>query len=106
MVGDVGRTELVDDATNGALTLFLSLQRLRALPDYIEVLPGAYAGSVCGRRLSGKASSTIGFERRNNAAFSIEAVDQFIEFMLKDVPPAPPDAGEIRAWNSGRHGFS
>ena len=101
MVGDVGRTELVDDAANGALTLFLSLQRLKALPDHIEVLPGAYAGSVCGRRLSGKTSSTIGFERRFNAAFRIEAADPFIEFMLKDVPPAPPEAAELRAWNAG-----
>ena len=40
MVGDVGRTELVDDAANGALTLFLSLQQLKGLPDHIEVPPG------------------------------------------------------------------
>src|SRR5262249_21297474 len=59
MVGDVGRTELVDEPANGALTLFESLQRLKTLSDHIEVLPGAYAGSVCGRRLSGKPSSTI-----------------------------------------------
>ena len=103
MVGDVGRTELVDDAANGALTLFLSLQQLKGLPDHIEVLPGAYAGSVCGRRLSGKPSSTIGFERRYNAAFSIDTADKFIEFMLQGTPPAPADAEAIRAWNSG-HG--
>ena len=103
MVGDVGRTELVDDAANGALTMFLSLQRLKALPDHIEVLPGAYAGSVCGRRLSGKPSSTIGFERRHNAAFRIDAADQFVEFMLQDIPPAPVGADETRAWNSGHH---
>ena len=101
MVGDVGRTELVDDAANGALTLFLSLQRLKALPDHIEVLPGAYAGSVCGRRLSGKPSSTIGFERRFNAAFKIDAADAFVEFMLQDVPPPPAEAAELRAWNAG-----
>src|SRR5437764_14846493 len=54
MVGDVGRTELAEDAASGSSTLFASLQRLKALPDHIEVLPGAYSGSVCGRRLSGK----------------------------------------------------
>jgi len=27
-------------------------RKLKALPDYLEVLPGAYAGSVCGRSLS------------------------------------------------------
>jgi hydroxyacylglutathione hydrolase len=101
MVGDVGRTELVENAANGALILFMSLQRLKALPDYVEVLPGAYAGSVCGRRLSGKPFSTIGFERRHNAAFKIDAADAFVEFMLQDIPPVPEGAAELRAWNSG-----
>lgn len=106
MVGDVGRTELVDNPADGALTLFMSLQRLKALPDHIEVLPGAFAGSVCGRRLSGKPSSSIGFERRHNAAFSIDAGDAFVEFMLKDIPPAPERAAELRAWNSGRQAIA
>ena len=101
MAGDVGRTELASDAAAGARTLFASLQRLRALPDHIEVLPGAYAGSVCGRRLSGKPSSTIGFERRHNAAFKIESESAFVEFMLQDIPPVPEGAAELRAWNSG-----
>ncbi|HUZ33558.1 MAG TPA: MBL fold metallo-hydrolase, partial [Xanthobacteraceae bacterium] len=72
MVGDVGRTELAATARDGAHSLFHSLQRLKALPDYLELLPGAYSGSVCGRSLSGKPVSTIGFERRHNAAFRIE----------------------------------
>jgi glyoxylase-like metal-dependent hydrolase (beta-lactamase superfamily II) len=101
MIGDVGRTELVEDAANGARTLFDSLRRLKALPEYIEVLPGAYSGSICGRRLSGKASSTIGFERRHNAAFRIDAEAEFVDFMVQDIPPAPPGAADIRAWNTG-----
>lgn len=103
MVGDVGQTELVDDPANGALTLFTSLQRLKGLPDHIEVWPGAYAGSVCGRRLGGKPSSTIGFERRHNTAFRIDPADEFVEFMLQDIPAPPPGAAELRAWNSGYH---
>ena len=69
MVGDMGRTELASSAEEGARALFRSARRLRELPDYLEVLPGAFSGSVCGRGLSGKASSTIGFERRFNRAF-------------------------------------
>ncbi len=103
MVGDVGRTELADDAATGARILFASLQRLKALPDHIEVLPGAYAGSVCGRRLSGKPSSTIGFERQHNAALRIDPADEFVEFMLQEIPPPPVGAAELRAWNSGHH---
>lgn len=101
MVGDLGRTELATSAEEGARALFGSVQRLRALPDYLEVLPGAYAGSVCGRSLSGKPISTIGFEKRHNKAFRIDDEHEFIRAMIADVPPAPPQAAQLRAINSG-----
>jgi hydroxyacylglutathione hydrolase len=101
MVGDVGRTELATTAEEGARVLFRSLRRLKALPDYVEVLPGAFSGSVCGRRLSGKPASTIGFERRHNAAFRIEDEDAFVQFMLEDIPAPPPEAAQLRGINAG-----
>jgi hydroxyacylglutathione hydrolase len=101
MVGDVGRTELAATAEEGARVLFQSLQRLKALPDYLEVLPGAFSGSVCGRSLSGKPISTIGFERRHNAAFRIEDEREFLRVMLNDIPPPPARAAELRAANAG-----
>jgi hydroxyacylglutathione hydrolase len=101
MVGDMGRTELASSAEEGARALFRSAELLRTLPDYLEVLPGAFAGSVCGRGLSGKATSTIGFERRFNRAFSLADEETFVELMLKEVPPRPERAGEIRADNLG-----
>jgi glyoxylase-like metal-dependent hydrolase (beta-lactamase superfamily II) len=101
MVGDLGRTELAADAERGARDLFNSVRRLKTLPDHVEVLPGAYAGSVCGRRLSGKPSSTIGFEKRHNKAFGLEDEAEFVRFMLAEIPPAPPRAAEIRAANAG-----
>ncbi|MEO5321955.1 MBL fold metallo-hydrolase [Mesorhizobium sp. CC13] len=100
MAGDLGRTELAVSAEQGARDLFRSVQRLKALPDHVEVMPGAYAGSVCGRRLSGKPWSTIGFEKRHNQAFGIDDETAFIRFMLTDIPPAPPEAARIRAANS------
>lgn len=101
MVGDMGRTELASSAEEGARALFESARRLRALPDHVEVFPGAYSGSVCGRGLSGKPSSTIGFERRFNRAFGIDARDEFVRWMVRDVPPRPPRADETRATNLG-----
>ncbi|RXG89426.1 MBL fold metallo-hydrolase [Bradyrhizobium zhanjiangense] len=101
MVGDLGRTELAVSAEEGARQLFRSVSRLKELPDYVEVLPGAYAGSVCGRRLSGKPSSAIGFEKRHNQAFTIEDEAEFVRFMVAEIPPAPPEAARIRAANSG-----
>ena len=102
MAGDLGRTELATSAETGARALFASARRLKTLPDYVDVLPGAYAGSVCGRRLSGKPSSTIGFERRHNEAFGINNEAEFVRFMLTDIPPPPPEAAALRAANAGR----
>jgi glyoxylase-like metal-dependent hydrolase (beta-lactamase superfamily II) len=101
MVGDMGRTELASSAEAGARALFRSAERLRALPDYLEVLPGAFAGSVCGRGLSGKPTSTIGFERRFNRAFSLIDEEPFVRLMLQEIPPRPERAREIRAANLG-----
>jgi hypothetical protein len=102
MIGDMGRTELASSAEEGARALFESAERLRLLPDHIEVFPGAFAGSVCGRGLSGKAHSTIGFERRFNRAFALTDRAAFVDLMLRDIPPAPPRAMETRVANLGR----
>lgn len=101
MVGDMGRTELATTAEAGALALFESAERLRALPDHIAVFPGAFSGSVCGRGLSGNPTSTIGFERRFNRAFGISDREAFTEYMLRDTPPRPPNAALVRAENLG-----
>jgi len=99
MVGDMGRTELASSAEAGAHSLYESAQRLRALPDDVLVLPGAFAGSVCGRGLSGTPMSTIGFERRANRAFRLEDVQEFVALMVQDIPPRPPNADETRSAN-------
>src|SRR5438067_794543 len=101
MVGDLGRTELATSAEEGARMLFDSAQRLRALPDHVVVLPGAFSGSVCGRGLSGTPMSTLGFERRYNKALGIADRDAFIAHMLRDTPARPPDAVRMRAENLG-----
>jgi len=101
MVGDLGRTELASSAEEGARSLFRSVQKLKNLPDYLEVLPGAFSGSVCGRSLSGKPSSTIGFERRFNRAFGIGDEREFVHHMLENIPSPPANAAKIRAINLG-----
>jgi len=100
-VGDLGRTELAVSAEEGARMLFETVGKLKSLPDYVEVLPGAFAGSVCGRALSGKPMSTIGFERRFNRAFQITDRDEFIAHMVREIPTPPANAKENRALNLG-----
>jgi hydroxyacylglutathione hydrolase len=51
--------------------------------------------------VSGKPTSTIGFEKRYNKAFRIEDQTAFLSEMLADIPPAPPQAAQVRAFNSG-----
>jgi glyoxylase-like metal-dependent hydrolase (beta-lactamase superfamily II) len=102
MVGDMGRTELASSAEDGAHALFRSAQRLRELPDHLVILPGAFAGSVCGRALSANPISTIGFERRFNKAFAIDDETVFVAAMVRDIPAPPPNAAATRAANLGR----
>ena len=52
-----------------------------------------------GRGLSAHPASTIGFERRNNKALRYESEDAFVEALVKDTPPAPPQQAEIVAVN-------
>lgn len=101
MVGDLGRTELATSAEAGARELFQTIGRIKTLPDYVEILPGAYSGSVCGRRLSGKPWSTIGFEKVHNQAFRIGDETAFVRFMSDEIPQEPPQAKKLRAVNSG-----
>jgi hydroxyacylglutathione hydrolase len=101
MIGDMGRTELASSAEAGALALFESATKLRALADHLVVLPGAFSGSVCGRRLSGNPVSTLGFEKRYNQSLRIQSRDEFVRNMLRDTPPRPPRADEVRALNRG-----
>src|SRR5262245_55124006 len=90
MVGDLGRTELAGSPEEGARALFQSVRRLMNLPDYVEIYPGAYSGSICGRSLSGKPASTVGFERRHNRALAISDESAFVAYMAQEVPPRPP----------------
>jgi glyoxylase-like metal-dependent hydrolase (beta-lactamase superfamily II) len=87
-----------------ARTLYRSLtERLLTLPDDLLLYPAHYAGSVCGRGLSGNPASTIGFERRHNAALQFSSEEEFVAALTKDIPPAPEAQDEILAANrSGR----
>lgn len=105
LVGDVGRPDLhaKEDPKRMARRLFRSLAGLLELPDHVIVYPGHYAGSVCGRSLSGNPVSSIGFERLHNLALRHEHAESFAAALLHDLPPPPANQAEIVAANrSGR----
>jgi hydroxyacylglutathione hydrolase len=101
LIGDVGRPDLhvAGDAERQARTLHASLRRLLELPDHVLVLPSHYAGSVCGRGLSGNPFSSIGFERAHNEMLAFTDVEAFTRALAKDPPPPPPDQARIVAAN-------
>ncbi len=107
-VGDVGRVDLaLGDLPHGAVEeraarLYHSLQRLLALPDWIEIYPGHYAGSVCGRGMDGKPISTIGWERRHNRALQLSP-EEFVAYQMDSLPPLPADYEAIKQQNLGIH---
>jgi glyoxylase-like metal-dependent hydrolase (beta-lactamase superfamily II) len=98
--GAVGRPDLPGEARENASRLYGSLhQKLLTLPDEVEVYPAHFGGSACGADLSGKPSSTIGFERRFNQALSLDR-EAFIDTMAV-VTPKPGDAERIMEFNRG-----
>lgn len=103
-VGDVGRVDLslvdVEEAElrSRAKELYESLQMLLSLRDDIEVYPGHYAGSTCGRGMDGKTISTIGHERRSNPPLQLDP-EEFLDYQLANTPPLPDDFHEIKRIN-------
>ena len=101
-VGDVGRPDF--GGTDAGRELYDSLRRLMALPDHVEVYPAHISGSPCGRAMSGKPSSTIGFERRNNPALQHRDADAFVAALFEGLPDKPPGFVEMIATNRGHRG--
>lgn len=98
-VGAIGRPDLAGQEKEMANQLYDVLQqKLLPLPNEIEIFPGHQAGSVCGAGISGKPSSTIGFEKRWNPALSM-ARDDFVAELTRDIPPRPADMARIVAAN-------
>ena len=100
-VGDAARPDLAVAARDGAEGLFHSLRRLTELRDGVEVYPGHVAGSLCGSGMSTKASSTIGFERRFNAALQIQNVEEFVDRSSGGSQLRPPNMERIVELNRG-----
>jgi glyoxylase-like metal-dependent hydrolase (beta-lactamase superfamily II) len=99
-VGSVGRPDLAGREKAMAGVLFDSLHaKLLSLPDETEIFPGHQAGSVCGAGISGKPSSTIGFEKRYNPGLRITDRDEFVNFLISDIPPRPAEMNRMVAAN-------
>ena len=111
LVGDAGRPDLhahgEDSVEEMARSLYRSLrERLLSLPDHLLVYPAHYAGSVCGRGLSGHPASTVGFERRHNRALQYDSEEAFVDSLIRDIPPSPERQADIVPANRAGRGHA
>jgi glyoxylase-like metal-dependent hydrolase (beta-lactamase superfamily II)/rhodanese-related sulfurtransferase len=90
-VGDAGRPDLFPNrADELARKLYDSLfNKLLKLPDFCEVYPAHGAGSLCGKSMGAKYTSTIGYERKFNPVLQNKEVDVFVKALTEDMPGAP-----------------
>ena len=98
-VGDLGRPDLLETAAGevgarepAAAALFRSLERFLELPEYVQVWPAHGAGSACGKALGAVPTSTVGYEKRHNAALLNADVGEatFVAAILEGQPEPPP----------------
>ncbi|PFB92716.1 Zn-dependent hydrolase [Bacillus cereus] len=95
-VGDVGRPDLLETAVGiketakkGAKQLFDSIQKIKKLPDYLQIWPSHGAGSACGKALGAIPTSTLGYEKMLNWAFQCNEESNFISTLLTGQPDPP-----------------
>ncbi len=101
-VGSLGRPDLLGEGAKQRLAhqLFESLQRrIATLPDWLEVLPGHGAGSLCGSGMSDREQSTLGYERHVNHFFRL-GTEAFVHEILATVPPFPDYYRRMKRLNS------
>jgi hydroxyacylglutathione hydrolase len=106
-VGDIGRPDLLEKAAGmvgtqnkGAEQMYESINLFANLPEFIQVWPGHGAGSACGKALGAVPSTTVGYEKKRNWAFSYGTNKTgFIDFLLTDQPEPPKYFAKMKELN-------
>ena len=105
-VGDVGRPDLLEEAAGmmgtkevGARQQFASVNKFKAMPDYLQIWPGHGAGSACGKALGAVPSTTLGYEKLFNPAFQHDDEQSFVDWLLDGQPEAPKYFAQMKHVN-------
>lgn len=103
-VGDIGRPDLAGKEliAEQISNLYDSLyNKLGKMPDNLEVFPAHGEGSLCGKGMSAKSNSTIGFEKHNNKMLNLSR-EMFKNRMMQSFPERPKSFTHII--NSNKNG--
>lgn len=106
-VGSIGRPDLLGDRSEIQLAqqLYHSLfETIAPLPDFVEIFPAHGAGSVCGKEIGARQSSTLGYERQCNPWLIKQPYEKWTENLMKNMPVAPTYFKRMKQINiSGMH---
>jgi glyoxylase-like metal-dependent hydrolase (beta-lactamase superfamily II)/rhodanese-related sulfurtransferase len=97
-VGDIGRPDLpgAEILEEQVANLHHSLYvKLAGFPDHLEVFPAHGEGSLCGRGMSAKKSSTLGYERRANPMLKFQDFESFKAEVMSAFPVRPKSFSHI-----------
>ncbi len=105
--GSVGRPDLFGEDMREPLTekLFGTVERFKALPDYVLIYPAHGAGSFCGKQLSQRCPTSVGYEKLFNPAMAFSDYEGFRNFILKDMPNPPSYYFEVSKRNRTGEGL-
>ncbi|MEZ6083214.1 MAG: rhodanese-like domain-containing protein [Phycisphaerae bacterium] len=101
-VGDVGRPDLLGEEARKVLAsqLYKSVfNRMPDWPEFAEIFPGHGAGSLCGKAIGSRSSSTVGYERHFNAALIEKPEAQWIGDLMDQMPLSPPYFARMKRIN-------
>ena len=100
-VGSAGRPDLAGKETEMAGQIYDSVhQKLLTLPAEVELYPGHTSGSACGAGMSGKPTSTIGYEKRWNPMLALDRAG-FVAALTESIPPRPAEMDRMVQANLG-----
>lgn len=102
-VGSIGRPDLAgaEVLEEQVKNLYHSLyEKVLRLPDYLEVFPAHGQGSLCGKGLSAKASSTLGYERQTQPLLQLPGFGAFHDQIASVFPVRPKSFTHIISTNT------
>lgn len=91
-VGSVGRPDLLGKHIEDLLAkqLYRSLfSILKSMDDHLQVYPAHGAESLCGKGISARDTTTLGYEKKCNPWLLSQDYNQWHEGLFKEMPPVP-----------------
>lgn len=101
-VGTVGRPDLLGENEKQLLAkkLYHSIfTTIKDLPNSLVLHPSHGAGSLCGKPIGKETSTTLGEQRKENAAFQEKPEGAWTADLMEDMPKAPPYFSRMKKIN-------